>query len=70
MKWETIATAMDVEESLLSKWASTTQPPMPGFHRLIEWTRIVGPGMLRWLAWQCGYEIRPITSCDDEGVAS
>lgn len=55
-KWETIALALRVDVSLLSKWTGSHKNPMPAW-RLIAFTKKVGPGLLRWIAKQCGYNL-------------
>lgn len=54
-KWETIAHFMDVDVSLLSHWTSN-RSPIP-LYRLKRLTRAIGPGLLRYVARQCGYDI-------------
>lgn len=56
-KWELIAHELDVDSSLLSHWTSH-RGPMPAF-RLIALTRCIGPGVLRWIARQCGFDLVP-----------
>lgn len=59
-KWEQIAPKLGVDDSFLSKWTKRDSGKdfFPLF-RLVRWTRFVGPGLLRWVAKQCGYEIVP-----------
>ena len=57
-KWETIAHDLKVDDSFLSKWTArgSNKDFFPLF-RLVVWTKFVGPGLLRWVARKCGYEI-------------
>lgn len=55
-KWETLAMGMDVDVSLLSKWTGSRKNPMPAW-RLVKFTEKVGPGLLRWIAQRCGYDL-------------
>lgn len=67
-KWETIARFMDVDVSLLSHWTSN-RGPMP-LYRLIRLTRAIGPGLLRYVAKQCGYDIVRIEEKASSRLAS
>jgi hypothetical protein len=55
-----IADGMKVDESTISKWKDSRPglPVMPAW-RLVRWTKKVGPGLLRWIACQSGYDLVP-----------
>jgi len=57
-KWETIANQLGVDVSLLSHWTSG-RGQMPAY-RLIRFTQVCGPGLLRWIAKRCGYTLTRI----------
>ena len=52
-----IADGMRVTESAVSHWKDSTSQ-LPAW-RLVRWTRVVGPGLLRWIARQAGYDLVP-----------
>ena len=59
-KWELISPKLGVDSSFLSKWTQrdSRKDFFPLF-RLVRWTKVVGPGLLKWVAGQCGFEIIP-----------
>ncbi|WP_316411295.1 hypothetical protein [Mesoterricola sediminis] len=46
-----------VDVSLLSHWTSRSKPVCMPLHRLVRWTKVMGPGLLRWIARKCGFEL-------------
>lgn len=67
-KWETVAGGIGVDVSLLSKWTGSRKNPMPAW-RLITFTKKVGPGLLRWIAKECGYTLTRIEKATKRLVA-
>ena len=59
-KWEVNAAALKVDISLLSHCTSKNKPGCMPIHRLVRWTKVMGPGLLRWLARKCGFELVPL----------
>ena len=55
-----IADDLGVDSSLISHWKEedTGKNCMPA-HWLMRWTRVAGPGLLRWVARQGGYDLVP-----------
>lgn len=54
-KWSAYADPLKTEETNLSKWAGRNST-MPAW-RLIRWTKVMGPGLLRWIFRMCGYDL-------------
>ena len=62
-KWECIAHDLGVDVSLLSHWTSG-RGQMPAY-RLIRFTEVMGPGLLRWIAKRCGFNLVRVNECLD-----
>ena len=64
LKWECIAHQLGVDVSLLSHWTSG-RGPMPAY-RLIKITEAIGPGLLRYIARKCGYDL--VRHCNEKAT--
>jgi hypothetical protein len=57
-----LAEALREDPGVFSHWMCENFGPgianMP-MDRLLAWTQLVGPGLLRWLARRCGYDLVP-----------
>ena len=52
-----IAPAFPVSVASLSDWLNEDRPAAMGGQWLPAWTREIGPGLLRWLAKEAGYDL-------------